>query len=118
MGRLSVGTSGWCGLHPKDFGRRYDMVEFNWTFHERDHDGAHYRKATYSVLSACLKGFFSSEAAVYPLKLEELFPNAERKGSSLKDRLSEPCPRSVHQAPAKGRPRVWKASLASVEHQL
>ena len=26
MGRLFVGTSGWCGLHPKDFARHYDVV--------------------------------------------------------------------------------------------
>lgn len=44
MGRLYVGTSGWCGLHPKDFARHYDAVEFNWTFHERDSDVEHYRK--------------------------------------------------------------------------
>ncbi|CAJ1443772.1 unnamed protein product [Effrenium voratum] len=44
MGRLSVGTSGWCGLHPREFARRYDLVEFNWTFHERDSDVDHYKK--------------------------------------------------------------------------
>ena len=44
MGRILVGTSGWCGLHPRDFARHYDVVEFNWTFHERDSDAEHYRK--------------------------------------------------------------------------
>ena len=57
MGHLYVGTSGWCGLHPRDFARHYDVVssstsrsselpevEFNWTFHERDNNEDHYRK--------------------------------------------------------------------------
>ena len=26
MGRILVGTSGWCGLHPRDFVRHYDVV--------------------------------------------------------------------------------------------
>jgi len=26
MGRILVGTSGWCGLHPRDFARHYDVV--------------------------------------------------------------------------------------------
>eukprot|EP00913_Durusdinium_trenchii_P032072 g30035.t1 len=60
MGRIYVGTSGWCGLHPRDFARHYDVVEFNWTFHERDSDVEHYRKVASELremhLHAVLKG--------------------------------------------------------------
>lgn len=66
MGRISVGTSGWSGLHPRDFARRYDIVEFNWTFHDRDNDVDHYRKVALELkelnLQAVLKVFWAGDA--------------------------------------------------------
>lgn len=44
MARVSVGTSGWVGLGSRDFARRYDVVEFNWTFHEREDDVEQFKK--------------------------------------------------------------------------
>ncbi|CAK0788600.1 unnamed protein product [Prorocentrum cordatum] len=44
MERVSVGTTGWAGLHPKEYSRRYDVVEFNWTFHERDGTPEQFRR--------------------------------------------------------------------------
>mmetsp|Transcript_100244 Transcript_100244/g.283883 ORF Transcript_100244/g.283883 Transcript_100244/m.283883 type:complete len:505 (+) Transcript_100244:77-1591(+) len=49
MERVSIGTSGWCGLSTRDFARRFDVVEFNWTFHERGSSVEQFRQTAHDL---------------------------------------------------------------------
>lgn len=87
MDHVSVGTTGWVGLHPKEYARHFDTVEFNWTFHEREESIDQFQKSAQELLQLRIQAILKvSGLATHENRLkspEKWWPSLWAKYSQL-----------------------------------